>query len=108
MPEIFSLTPIDEEHLAISSTSVTSLSRGGSSETLSAALVTPQPRVCGPFSSSLPARDTHGSDNEWEDVEEPEEEKDKKKDCTRVWDRHWSINRQTMARERTALTIYHS
>ncbi|XP_032047070.1 FERM and PDZ domain-containing protein 2 [Aythya fuligula] len=83
MPEILSLTPIDEEHLAISSTSVTSLSRGGSSETLSAALVTPQPRVCGPFSSSLPARDTHGSDNEWEDVEEPEEEKDKKEDCTR-------------------------
>ncbi|XP_040419953.1 tyrosine-protein phosphatase non-receptor type 13-like [Cygnus olor] len=83
MPEILSLTPIDEEHLAISSTSVTSLSRGGSSETLSAVLVTPQPRVCGPFSSSLPARETHGSDNEWEDLEEPEEEKDKKEDCTR-------------------------
>nr|XP_047925213.1 FERM and PDZ domain-containing protein 2 isoform X2 [Anser cygnoides] len=68
---------------AESSTSVTSLSHGGSSETLSAALVAPQPRVCGPFSSSLPARETHGSDNEWEDLEEPEEEKDKKEDCTR-------------------------
>ncbi|NXJ07114.1 PTN20 phosphatase, partial [Odontophorus gujanensis] len=83
MSEILSLTPIDEEYFTISSTSVTSLSRGGSSETLSTTLVTPQPRVCGPFSSSLPARDTQNSDNEWEDLEELEEEKEEIEDCTR-------------------------
>ncbi|XP_010123983.1 PREDICTED: FERM and PDZ domain-containing protein 2, partial [Chlamydotis macqueenii] len=83
MPETLSLTPIDEEYLTISSTSVTSLSWGGSSETLSTSMVTPQPRVCGPFFSSLPARETHGCDNEWEDLEELEEEKEEKEDCTR-------------------------
>ncbi|XP_010290446.1 PREDICTED: FERM and PDZ domain-containing protein 2, partial [Phaethon lepturus] len=83
MPETLSLTPIDEEYLTISSTSVTSLSRGGSSETLSTTMATPQPHVCGPFSSSLPTRDTRDSDNEWEDLEELEEEKEEKEDCTR-------------------------
>uniref|UniRef100_A0A8C8BH39 FERM and PDZ domain containing 2 n=1 Tax=Otus sunia TaxID=257818 RepID=A0A8C8BH39_9STRI len=86
MPETLCLTPSDEEYLTISSTSVTSLSLGGSSETLSTTMVTPQPRVCGPFSSSLPARETHDSDNEWEDLEELEEEKEEKEekeDCTR-------------------------
>ncbi|XP_052654936.1 FERM and PDZ domain-containing protein 2 isoform X5 [Harpia harpyja] len=68
---------------AKSSMSVTSLSRGGSSETLSTTMVTPEPRVCGPFSSSLPARETHDSDNEWEDLEELEEEKEEKEDYTR-------------------------
>ncbi|XP_066411252.1 FERM and PDZ domain-containing protein 2 [Molothrus aeneus] len=63
---------------AKSSMSVTSLPRGGSSKTVSA---TPQPRVCGPSSSSLPARETHDSDNEWEDLEEPEEEKEENEDC---------------------------
>ncbi|XP_025966031.2 FERM and PDZ domain-containing protein 2 isoform X2 [Dromaius novaehollandiae] len=82
MPEILSLTPIDEEYLTISSTSVTSLSRGGSSETLSSTMATPQP--CGPFSSSLPARVPRDSDNEWEDLEEQEEEeKAEKEDCSR-------------------------
>lgn len=93
MSETLSLTPIDEEYLAISSASVTSLSRGGSSETISTTMATPQPRVCGPFSSSLPARETHDSDNEWEDLEELEEEKEEKEDCTRVCDRHQIINR---------------
>ncbi|XP_072726584.1 FERM and PDZ domain-containing protein 2 [Ciconia boyciana] len=83
MPETLSLTPIDEEYLTISSTSVTSLSWGGSSETLSTTMVTPQLCVSGPFSSSLPARETHDSDNEWEDLEELEEEKEEKEDCTR-------------------------
>ncbi|XP_072196358.1 FERM and PDZ domain-containing protein 2 [Excalfactoria chinensis] len=83
MSEILSLTPTDEEYLTISSTSVTSLSREGSPETLSTTLVTPQPRVCGPFASSLPARDTQDSDNEWEDMEELEEEKEEKENCTR-------------------------
>ncbi|XP_052654935.1 FERM and PDZ domain-containing protein 2 isoform X4 [Harpia harpyja] len=83
MPETLSLTPIDEEYLTTSSMSVTSLSRGGSSETLSTTMVTPEPRVCGPFSSSLPARETHDSDNEWEDLEELEEEKEEKEDYTR-------------------------
>ncbi|XP_062352875.1 FERM and PDZ domain-containing protein 2 [Cinclus cinclus] len=82
MPETFSLTPIDEEYLTVSSMSVTSLPRGGSSETVSATTATPQPRVCGPSSSSLPARETHDSDNEWEDLEEPEEEKEENQDCT--------------------------
>ncbi|XP_049666467.1 FERM and PDZ domain-containing protein 2-like isoform X5 [Accipiter gentilis] len=68
---------------AKSSMSVTSLSRGGSSETLSTTMVTPEPRVCGPFSSSQPARETHDSDNEWEDLEEIEEEKEEKEDYTR-------------------------
>ncbi|XP_032857679.1 FERM and PDZ domain-containing protein 2 isoform X2 [Tyto alba] len=68
---------------AKSSTSVIPLSRGGSSETLSTTMVTPQPRVYGPFSSSLPAREIHGSDNEWEDLEELEEDKEEKEDCTR-------------------------
>ncbi|KAM6262829.1 FERM and PDZ domain-containing protein 2 isoform 2-T2 [Spheniscus humboldti] len=68
---------------AKSSASVTSLSWGGSSETLSTTMATPQPRVCGPFSSSQPARETHDSDNEWEDLEELEEEKEEKEDCTR-------------------------
>ncbi|XP_009887121.1 PREDICTED: tyrosine-protein phosphatase non-receptor type 20 [Charadrius vociferus] len=45
-------------------------------------MVTPQPRVCGPL-SSLPARETHDSDNEWEDFEELEEEKEEKEDCIR-------------------------
>ncbi|XP_059707503.1 FERM and PDZ domain-containing protein 2-like isoform X1 [Haemorhous mexicanus] len=66
---------------AKSSMSVTSLPRGGSSKTVSAATATPQPRVFGPSSSSLPARETHDSDNEWEDVEEPEEEKEENEDC---------------------------
>ncbi|XP_063195331.1 FERM and PDZ domain-containing protein 2 isoform X3 [Chroicocephalus ridibundus] len=83
MPETLSLTPIDEEYLTVSSTSVTSLSWGGSSETLSTTMATSQPRACGPFSSSLLARETHDSDNEWEDVEELEEEKEEKEDCTR-------------------------
>ncbi|KAL9847148.1 FERM and PDZ domain-containing protein 2 [Geothlypis trichas] len=78
MPETLSLTPIDEEYLTVSSMSVTSLPRGGSSKTVSA---TPQPRVCGPSPSSLPARETHDSDNEWEDLEEPEEEKEENEDC---------------------------
>ncbi|XP_042674550.1 FERM and PDZ domain-containing protein 2 isoform X3 [Centrocercus urophasianus] len=69
-----------ELECAENSTSVTSFSRGGSSETVSTNLVTPQPRVCGPFSSSLTARDTQNSDNEWEDMEE---EKEEKEDCTR-------------------------
>ncbi|XP_067155702.1 FERM and PDZ domain-containing protein 2 [Apteryx mantelli] len=82
MPEILSLTPTDEEYLTISSTSVTSLSRGGSSETLSSIMATPQP--CGLFSSSLRARMPCDSDNEWEDLEEQEEEeKAEKKDCSR-------------------------
>ncbi|XP_029886333.1 FERM and PDZ domain-containing protein 2 isoform X5 [Aquila chrysaetos chrysaetos] len=68
---------------AKSSMSVTSLSRGGSSETLSTTMVTPEPRVCGPFSSSLPARETHDSENEWEDLEELDEEKEEKEDYTR-------------------------
>ncbi|XP_074964209.1 FERM and PDZ domain-containing protein 2 [Phalacrocorax aristotelis] len=83
MPETLSLTPIDEEYLTVSSSSVTSLSRGGSSETLSTAMATPQPRVCGPFSSSLPAREPHDSDNDWEDLEELDEEKEEKEDGTR-------------------------
>ncbi|XP_014813543.1 PREDICTED: FERM and PDZ domain-containing protein 2 [Calidris pugnax] len=83
MPETLSLPPIDEEYLTVSSTSVTSLSRGGSSETLSTTMVTPQPRLCGPFSSSLPAGDTRDSDNEWEDLEQLEEEKEEKEDFTR-------------------------
>ncbi|XP_029886332.1 FERM and PDZ domain-containing protein 2 isoform X4 [Aquila chrysaetos chrysaetos] len=83
MPETLSLTPIDEEYLTTSSMSVTSLSRGGSSETLSTTMVTPEPRVCGPFSSSLPARETHDSENEWEDLEELDEEKEEKEDYTR-------------------------
>ncbi|XP_054132527.1 FERM and PDZ domain-containing protein 2 [Melozone crissalis] len=78
MPETLSLTPIDEEYLTVSSMSVTSLPRGGSSKTVSA---TPQPRVCGPSSPSLPARETHDSDNEWEDLEEPEEEKEENEEC---------------------------
>ena len=93
MPETLSLTPIDEEYLTISSTSVTSLSRGGSSETLSTTMATPQPCVCGPYSPPLPARDTHDSDNEWEDLEELEEEKEEKEDFTRVCDRHQITNR---------------
>ncbi|KAM4896608.1 FERM and PDZ domain-containing protein 2 [Sylvia borin] len=79
MPETLSLTPIDEEYLTVSSMSVTSLPRGGSSKTVSA---TPQPLICDPSSSSLPARETHDSDNEWEDLEEPEEEKEENEDCT--------------------------
>ncbi|XP_039927227.1 FERM and PDZ domain-containing protein 2 [Hirundo rustica] len=67
---------------AESSMSVTSLPRGGSSKTVSAATATPQPRICGPSSSSLPARETHDSDNEWEDLEEPEEEKEENENCT--------------------------
>ncbi|XP_026655527.2 FERM and PDZ domain-containing protein 2 isoform X1 [Zonotrichia albicollis] len=78
MPETLSLTPIDEEYLTVSSMSVTSLPRGGSSKTVSA---TPQPRVCGPSSPSLPAREAHDSDNEWEDLEEPEEEKEENEEC---------------------------
>ncbi|XP_032551250.1 FERM and PDZ domain-containing protein 2 [Chiroxiphia lanceolata] len=82
MPETLSLTPIDEEYLTVSSMPVAPLSRGGSFETLSATTATPQPRVCGPLSSSPPARETHDSDNEWEDLEEPEEEKEENEDCT--------------------------
>ncbi|KAJ7397648.1 FERM and PDZ domain-containing protein 2 [Pitangus sulphuratus] len=86
MPETLSLTPIDEEYLTVSSLSahcqpVTPLSQGGSSKTLSSTPANPQPRVCGPLSSSLPARETHDSDNEWEDLEEPEEEKEENEDC---------------------------
>ncbi|XP_008947322.1 PREDICTED: FERM and PDZ domain-containing protein 2, partial [Merops nubicus] len=80
MPETLSLTPIDEEYLTVSSVSVTSLSRGGSSETLSTTMATPQPRVYGPCSSSLPATETYDSGNEWEDMEELKEEKE---DCSK-------------------------
>ncbi|XP_029814411.1 FERM and PDZ domain-containing protein 2 [Manacus vitellinus] len=92
MPETLSLTPIDEEYLTVSSMPVAPLSRGGSFETLSATTATPQARVCGPLSSSPPARETHDSDNEWEDLEEPEEEKEENEDCTQVCDRHQIIN----------------
>ncbi|XP_058697373.1 FERM and PDZ domain-containing protein 2 [Poecile atricapillus] len=66
-----------------SSMPLTPLPRGGSSETVSATTATPQPRVCGPSSSSssLPDREPHGSDNEWEDLEEPEEAKEENEDC---------------------------
>lgn len=93
MPETLSLTPIDEEYLTISSMSVASLARGRSSESVSASTATPQPRVCGPSSSSLPARETYDSDNEWEDLEEPEEEKEENEDCTRVCGRHQITHR---------------
>ncbi|KAM6105872.1 FERM and PDZ domain-containing protein 2 [Pterocles gutturalis] len=83
MPETLSLTPIDEEYLTVSSTSVTSLSRGRSSETGSTTMATPQSRVCRPSSSSPSARETHDSDNEWEDLDELEEEKDEKEDRTK-------------------------
>ncbi|XP_071604901.1 FERM and PDZ domain-containing protein 2 isoform X3 [Heliangelus exortis] len=82
MPETLSLTPIHEEYLTINSTSVTSLSRGGSLEMLSPTLVTPQPQVCFPFSSPLTTMETQDSDNEWEDLEEPHEEKEEKEDGT--------------------------
>uniref|UniRef100_A0A8C5JWF8 FERM and PDZ domain containing 2 n=1 Tax=Junco hyemalis TaxID=40217 RepID=A0A8C5JWF8_JUNHY len=85
MPETLSLTPIDEEYLTVSSMSVTSLPRGGSSKTVSA---TPQPCVCGPSSPPLPAREAHDSDNEWEDLEEPEEEKEENEECVQVCDGH--------------------
>lgn len=95
MPETLSLTPIDEEYLTASSMSVTSLPRGGSSKRVSATTATPQPRTCGPSSSSssLAARETHDSDNEWEDLEEPEEEKEENEDCTQVCDGHQITNR---------------
>ncbi|XP_068022271.1 FERM and PDZ domain-containing protein 2 isoform X3 [Melanerpes formicivorus] len=64
---------------AKSSTSVTSVSREGSSETLSPRTV-PQPRVSGPFSSSPSARENCDSDNEWEDLDELEEEKEEKEE----------------------------
>ncbi|XP_053805259.1 FERM and PDZ domain-containing protein 2 [Vidua chalybeata] len=81
MPETLSLTPIDEEYLTVSSMSVTSLPRGRSPKTVSATTATPEPHVGGPSSSSLPARETHDSDSEWEDLEEPEEEKEENKLC---------------------------
>ncbi|KAM6306478.1 LOW QUALITY PROTEIN: FERM and PDZ domain-containing protein 2 [Aegotheles albertisi] len=81
MPETLSLNPIDDEYLTIS-LSPTALSRGGSPETLSTTMATPQPCVCCPSSSFLPARETHDSDNEWEDLGELEEEKEEKEDCT--------------------------
>lgn len=93
MPETLSLTPIDEEYLTVSSMSVTSLPRGGSSKTVSATTVTPRPLICGPSSSSLPGRETHDSDNEWEDLEEPEEEKEENEDCTQVCDGQQITNR---------------
>lgn len=99
MPETVSLTPIDEEYLTISSTSVTSLSRG-SSEALAATMVTPQPCVCGPFSSTLTDGEIHDSGNEWEDLEELVEEKEEEEDCTRVCDKHQVINRQNTTREK--------
>ncbi|XP_009998658.1 PREDICTED: tyrosine-protein phosphatase non-receptor type 20 [Chaetura pelagica] len=46
-------------------------------------MATPQPCVCCPFSSSLSARETHDNDNEWEDLEELDDEKEEKEDCTR-------------------------
>ncbi|XP_025906237.1 FERM and PDZ domain-containing protein 2 [Nothoprocta perdicaria] len=79
MPEILSLTPIDEEYLTISSTSAASLSRGGSAETLSSTTATPHAR--GPFSSSPPARGPGDSDNEWEELEE--QLKAEEEDCSR-------------------------
>ncbi|CAM4591661.1 unnamed protein product [Caretta caretta] len=72
VPDILSPTPIDEEYLTLSSTSLTSLSCGGSSDMASTTIATPQPR--GPFSAPLPARELGNSDNEWEDMEELEGE----------------------------------
>ncbi|XP_068053648.1 tyrosine-protein phosphatase non-receptor type 13-like isoform X2 [Anomalospiza imberbis] len=66
---------------AKSSMPATSLPRGRSSKTVSATTATPEPHVCGPSSSSLSARETHDSDSEWEDLEEPEEEKEENKFC---------------------------
>ncbi|KAM8806034.1 FERM and PDZ domain-containing protein 2 [Eudromia elegans] len=81
MPEILSLTPIDEEYLTISSTPVTSLCRGGSAETLSSTAVTPQPR--GLFSSSPPASSPRDSDNEWEELQQRQEEDKEEEDRSR-------------------------
>ncbi|EMP27044.1 FERM and PDZ domain-containing protein 2 [Chelonia mydas] len=81
VPDILSPTPIDEEYLTLSSTSLTSLSCGGSSDMASTTIATPQPR--GPFSAPLPAREPGNSDNEWEDMEELEGE-EKEEEYIRV------------------------
>ncbi|KAM7169368.1 FERM and PDZ domain-containing protein 2 [Macrochelys suwanniensis] len=80
VPDILSSTPIDEDYLTLSSTSLTSLSCGGSSDTASTTIATPQPR--GPFSASLLARELGNSDNEWEDLKELEGE-EKEEEYTR-------------------------
>ncbi|XP_039403673.1 FERM and PDZ domain-containing protein 2 [Mauremys reevesii] len=72
IPDNLSPTPADEEYLTLSSTSLTLLSCGGSSDTASTTIATPQPR--GPFSAPFPAREPGSSDNEWEDFEELEGE----------------------------------
>ncbi|KAM9134313.1 FERM and PDZ domain-containing protein 2 [Pangshura tecta] len=72
IPDNLSPNPADEEYLTLSSTSLTSLSCGGSSNTASTTIATPQPR--GPFSAPFPAREPGSSDNEWEDFEELEGE----------------------------------
>ncbi|XP_025069332.1 FERM and PDZ domain-containing protein 2 isoform X1 [Alligator sinensis] len=76
IPEILSLAPVDEEYLAISSTSPTSLSCGGSSETASPAIAAPQPWAPSRLSVSSPTRKPSNSDNEWEDVDELEGEEE--------------------------------
>ncbi|XP_065264284.1 FERM and PDZ domain-containing protein 2 [Emys orbicularis] len=80
VPDILSPTPIDKEYLTLSSTSLTSLSCGGSSDTASTTIATPQPRD--PFSAPFPAREPGNSDNEWEDFEELEGE-EKEEEYTR-------------------------
>ncbi|XP_029768828.1 FERM and PDZ domain-containing protein 2 [Terrapene carolina triunguis] len=80
VPDILSPTPIDKEYLTLSSTSLTSLSCGGSSDTASTTIATPQPRD--PFSAPFPAREPGNSDNEWEDFEELERE-EKEEEYTR-------------------------
>ncbi|XP_029465498.1 inaD-like protein isoform X1 [Rhinatrema bivittatum] len=74
LPEIPSPTPVDEEYLTISSTSVVSLSCGESNRGASTIIPTPQPRVEVPFPESLNVKESFNSDSEWEDMEETEEE----------------------------------
>ncbi|XP_078497098.1 FERM and PDZ domain-containing protein 2 [Lissotriton helveticus] len=74
--EIPSPTPVDEEYLTISSTSVSPVSATNSSRSTSTIIPTPQPRATIPCPQSQVSRESCDSDNEWEDMEEAEEEEE--------------------------------
>ncbi|XP_069096997.1 FERM and PDZ domain-containing protein 2 [Pleurodeles waltl] len=85
-PEIPSPTPVDEEYLTISSTSVSPVSATTSSRSASTIIPTPQPRECIPCPQSQVSRESCDSDSEWEDMEEAEEDVEEEEDELRQID----------------------
>nr|XP_014341837.1 PREDICTED: FERM and PDZ domain-containing protein 2 [Latimeria chalumnae] len=75
-PEICSPTPLDEEYLTISSTSITPPTCSESSGVTSVIAPTPQPRTQVPSPQPQAAAEQCESDEEWQDLEEDNDDEE--------------------------------